>query len=72
MTDDAPSSAAEKLCLDQFLKMRGIVGTGGQAKIVIKGGHVQVNGAVETRRRRKLVTGDVVAFEGQSWTVAAS
>ena len=69
MPDDESSSSTDKLCLDQFLKLRGIVGTGGQAKIVIQGGQVQVNGQVETRRRRKLLPGDVVAFAGESWTV---
>jgi ribosome-associated protein YbcJ (S4-like RNA binding protein) len=32
---------------------------------------VRVNGAVETRRGRKLVAGDVVAVKGRSWEVAA-
>jgi ribosome-associated protein len=46
--------------LDQFLKLQGIVGTGGQAKMLIQGGEVRVNGEMETRRRRKLQLGDVV------------
>ena len=49
--------------LDQFLKAHGIVGTGGQAKMVIQDGQVLVNGEVETRRRRQLRDGDVVQFE---------
>lgn len=49
--------------LDQFLKSQGIVGTGGQAKLAIQGGQVQVNGSTETRRRRQLLAGDVVQFE---------
>lgn len=59
-----PVSEREALRLDQFLKLRGIAGTGGQAKLLIQGGEVQVNGEVETRRRRKLVAGDVVEAHG--------
>ena len=46
--------------LDQFLKLQGLVGTGGQAKSLIQSAQVKVNGEVETRRGRKLNTGDVV------------
>ena len=46
--------------LDQFLKWQGIVQTGGEAKIIIKQGMVEVNGESEIRRGRKLVTGDRV------------
>lgn len=55
--------------LDQFLKLTGMVETGGQAKLLIQGGEVLVNGAVETRRGRKLVSGDVVEFDGESFEV---
>jgi len=55
--------------LDQFLKWRGLVPSGGQAKLLIQGGQVQVNGQVETRRSRKLVAGDVVTVGGRSLTV---
>jgi ribosome-associated protein len=36
------------------------VGSGGEAKVVIQGGVVRVNGEVETRRGRRLKEGDVV------------
>ena len=55
--------------LDQFLKLAGAVGSGGQAKVQIQDGAVQVNGEVETRRRRKLKPGDVVEFDGDTYTV---
>jgi ribosome-associated protein len=58
-----------KICLEHFLKLRGIVGTGGQAKYMIQGGEVKVNGTVETRRRRKLVAGDSVSIGTQIWRV---
>lgn len=55
--------------LDQFLKFSGQVQTGGHAKIVIQNGDVKVNGTVETRRRRKLVAGDRVGYEGRETRV---
>lgn len=55
--------------LDQFLKVQNLVGTGGQAKQVIQGGEVLVNGEVETRRRRQLRQGDVVEYGGEEMVV---
>ncbi|MDX2243610.1 MAG: RNA-binding S4 domain-containing protein [Leptolyngbyaceae cyanobacterium bins.302] len=55
--------------LDQFLKLVGIVQTGGQAKLLIQAGEVAVNGTVETRRGRKLVEGDRVSTMGETFTV---
>ena len=67
MATDADSEH-EALRLDQFLKLRGIADTGGHAKLLIQGGEVQVNGQVETRRRRKLVVGDVVQVAGKAYS----
>ncbi|AFY44786.1 RNA-binding S4 domain-containing protein [Nostoc sp. PCC 7107] len=55
--------------LDQFLKLLGIAGTGGQAKLMIINGDVKVNGTVETRRGRKLVSSDQVTVAGQIFKV---
>ena len=55
--------------LDDFIKMTGLVATGGQAKLLIQAGEVLVNGEVETRRRHKLVAGDVVQFLGEEFEV---
>ena len=55
--------------LDQFLKWRGLVATGGEAKILILDGQVSVNGEVETRRGRKLSAGDLVHFAGTEFVV---
>ena len=48
--------------LDQFLKWKNLVSSGGEAKIYIKSGQVKVNGEVELRRGRKLTLGDKVLF----------
>ena len=63
------SEAVQSIKLDQFLKWVGAVNTGGEAKILIQYGEVAVNGEVETRRGRKLVDGDVVFAQGQSYQV---
>lgn len=60
---------SETIKLDQFLKFCGEVSTGGQAKVMIQSGQVQVNGEIETRRGRKLVTGDRVWIAGKTLTV---
>jgi ribosome-associated protein len=55
--------------LDQFLKLTGAARTGGQAKLMIQGGQVVVNGEIETRRGRKLVGGDRVLVSGEEFVV---
>jgi ribosome-associated protein len=55
--------------LDQFLKLSGLVSTGGHAKLLIQAGEVKVNGKVETQRGRKLVQGDRVSVFGETITV---
>lgn len=52
----------EPIELYKLLKFENMVGSGGEAKHVISLGHVMVNGAVETRKRKKLFSGDVVEF----------
>lgn len=60
------TAETESIHLEQFLKVQGMVGTGGQAKILIQSGQVLVNGQVETRRKRQLVQGDKVTCENRT------
>lgn len=55
--------------LDSFLKGVNVVGSGGEAKIIIADGQVRVNGETETRRGRKLYPGDRVALDGHEFVV---
>ncbi len=64
-SEHSPIDNAPPLCLDQFLKLCGLVSTGGQAKLLIQGGEVKVNGLVETRRRKKLSPDDIVELGGE-------
>lgn len=63
------TSTEPTIKLDQFLKLAGVAQTGGTAKLLIQAGEVQVNGAVETRRGRKLVPGDRVLVMGETLVV---
>jgi ribosome-associated protein len=53
------------ITLGQALKAANIVGTGGEAKVLIQTGEVRVNGKVETRRGLKLRGGDVIEVEDE-------
>lgn len=55
--------------LDQFMKLSGLAMSGGQAKHLIQGGYVFVNGELETHRSKKLQPGDRVALGDQVVTV---
>jgi len=58
------------ITLGQALKAINVAGTGGEAKVLIQAGEVQVNGEVETRRGRKLQEGDVVEVRDEKLEVA--
>ena len=55
----------EPVELYKILKFESLVDSGGQAKTVIADGLVLVNGTVETRKRRKILNGDVIRFAGE-------
>lgn len=59
----------EPVELYKILKFEGLASSGGEAKILIGDGQVTVNGDVETRRRRKMVSGDVLEFRGDKLQV---
>lgn len=52
----------EPIELYKILKFENLVDSGGEAKYVISEGQVRVNGKVETRKRKKIFSGDVVEF----------
>ncbi len=54
----------EPVELYKILKFEGLAENGGSAKLMIGAGDVRVNGEVETRKRRKIVGGDVIEFQG--------
>ncbi len=52
----------EPIELYKILKLENMVDSGGEAKYVISEGQVILNGKVETRKRKKIFSGDVVEF----------
>lgn len=55
--------------LDAMLKFAGLVETGGEAKLLIQQGQVQVNGEMCTMRGKKLRGGDTVTLAGRTVAV---
>lgn len=58
----AVTISKEPLELFKILKFEGLVTSGGEAKALIADGQVLVNGIIETRKRKKIVSGDIVTF----------
>jgi len=58
--------------LDKLLKREALTASGGEARYLISQGMVEVNGQVETRKRRKLYTDDMVEFNGVRLRVQGS
>ena len=52
----------EPVELYKILKFESMVSSGGAAKAAIDDGQVIVNGEVETRKRKKIVSGDIIEF----------
>ena len=48
--------------LYKILKFEGLVGSGGEAKSLIAGGRVTLNNVVETQKRKKIISGDIIEF----------
>lgn len=62
----------EPVELYKILKFEGLTGSGAEAKQVIAAGLVTVNGVVETRKRKKIVSGDRLAFDGAQLLMCAA
>lgn len=58
--------------LYKLLKAANLASSGGEAKYFIAEGQVRVNGAIESRKRKKISVGDRVAFNGQTIDVIRS
>jgi ribosome-associated protein len=56
---------SEPVELYKILKFEAMVSSGGVAKLAIESGDVMVNGEVETRKRKKMLSGDVIEFNGE-------
>jgi ribosome-associated protein len=76
MTSTQPPSTlplrGEHITLAKAVKAVGLADTGGQAKFLVRGGTVTVNGSVETQPGRKLRAGDRFGTTGgPEWTITS-
>ena len=55
--------------LYKILKFENMVDSGGEAKYLISEGMVRVNGEIETRKRKKIFSGDVIEFKQEHFRV---
>ena len=60
----------EFIKLQDLLKFGNLVATGGEAKQLILDGQVTVNGEECLMRGKKIRPGDMVCFNGETYTVA--
>ena len=63
--------STEYIKLQDALKFANLVGSGGEAKVLIQEGQVSVNGQVCTMRGKKLHPGDSFTFQGQTFTIVS-
>ena len=61
----------EYIELCNLLKLAGVANSGGQGKMMVSDGIVQVDGAIETRRTAKIRAGQIVECLGQKIKVIA-
>lgn len=59
----------EFIKLESLLKFAAAVGTGGEAKLAVNEGLVQVNGEVCTMRGKKLRPGDRIYFQNMEYEI---
>lgn len=61
--------ADDMIRLGQFLQLAGTADMGSDAKILLAGGEVSVNGELDRRRGRQLHPGDVVEVGGSAYVL---
>lgn len=65
------NKGTEFITLDKLLKMMRVVGSGGEAHMVIQEGMVKVNGVEELQKRKKMRVGDKAEFNDQLIKITA-
>lgn len=60
---------SEPVELYKILKFEGMTSSGGEAKLAIEQGLVFVNGKVETRKRKKIISGDTIEFASEKISI---
>jgi ribosome-associated protein len=57
------------ITLVQAVKVVGLAGSGGQAKVLVRTGDIRVNGTPETQPGKKLRAGDRFGIADREWTI---
>jgi len=60
----------EPVELYKILKFEGLLESGGAAKNAIANGLVEVNDCVEKKKRKKIIAGDTIVFNGEKLYVS--
>lgn len=60
---------SEFITLTQFLKITGLISTGGEAKVFLLETKVLLNGELETRRGKKLYNNDKIEVKGERYEI---
>ncbi|EJF39579.1 S4 domain protein [Schaalia georgiae F0490] len=71
MTNTPEIPVRGQIRLGQFLKLASLAEDGAQARGLVQGGDVRVNGATEVRRGRRLSPGDLVEVDAPWGALAA-
>ncbi len=56
--------------LFKILKFEGLVSSGAEAKLAIANGLVKVNGEIETRKRKKIIAGNIIEFDNNTLQIS--
>ncbi|TXH65069.1 MAG: RNA-binding S4 domain-containing protein [Tolumonas sp.] len=59
----------EPVELFKILKFENIASSGGEAKAMIENENVLVNGLLETQKRKKIVSGDIIEVAGIEYKI---
>ena len=59
----------EYITLGQFLKLADIIQSGGEAKSFLAQNEVEIDGALDNRRGRKLRGGEIIEVLGQKYEI---
>ena len=59
----------EPVELFKILKFENIASSGGEAKAMIENENVVVNGLLETQKRKKIVSGDIIEVAGIEYKI---
>ncbi len=62
----------EPVELFKILKFENLAASGGEAKVMIEDGLVLVNELVETQKRKKIVSGDIIEVMNTEYKIVAA